>query len=225
MFRNLIFGSLAALILVSSSVTATSAATIASWTFETSVPMTAGPHAPEVGAGSATGVHSTGTTTHTSPSGNGSATSWNSNNWTVGDYYQFQVSTLGQSGITFAWDQTRSSSGPGFQNVTDPNFKLQYSTDGMNYVNHVNYVVPVVTWSSASTNLATQFSQDLSAITALDNQPTVYFRLTSILPRQASSTNGTSRVDNVTVTSIPEPASVVLAIACLVMTAGVRRII
>ena len=221
MSRNLIVGSLTAFILVSC-VTAASAATIASWTFETSVPMTAGPHAPEGGAGLATGVHSTGVTTHTSPSGNGSAASWNSNNWTVGDYYQFQVSTLGQIGITFAWDQTRSSSGPGFGNVTSDNFRLQYSTDGMNFVNHDDYLVPVVTWSNSATN-PTQFSQDLSAITALDNQATVYFRLTSILPRQASSTNGTSRVDNVAVTSIPEPASLMLATAGLVMAAVVCR--
>ena len=221
MFRNFILGLLAS-IFVSSSITSASAATIASWTFETSIPATAGPHLPELGAGSATGVHSAGVTTYTSPSGNGSAASWNSNNWTVGDYYQFQVSTLGLSGVTFAWDQTRSSSGPGFQNVTDPNFKLEYSTDGVNFLNHVNYLVPVVTWNNTTSNPATQFSQDLSAITTLNNQSAVYFRLTSILPRQASSPNGTSRVDNVTVTAIPEPACLILAVASLLL-AAVRR--
>lgn len=223
MFRTFIFSSLSAVILATYSVAAVSAATIASWTFQTSLPMTAGPHSPEVGAGSATGVHSTGVTTYTSPSGNGSTASWNSNNWTVGDYYQFQVSTLGLSGVMFSWDQTRSSSGPGFQNVTDPNFKLQYSTDGTNFFDHVNYLVPVVTWNNTTANPATQFSQDLSAITTLDNQSAVHFRLTSILPRQASSINGTSRVDNVTITAIPEPASLMLVVAGLVMAAAARR--
>src|SRR5690242_3123267 len=74
------------------------AATIATWTFETTAPATAGPFAPEVGAGAATGFHA-GATTYSSPAGNGSAKSFSSNTWAVGDYYQFQVSTLGQQDI------------------------------------------------------------------------------------------------------------------------------
>ena len=223
MSRKLFSGSLCALMLVSG-VAVANAATIATWTFEASPPTTAGPLAPDVGAGSATSVHSTGATTYTNPSGNGSAESWNSNNWTVGDYYQFQVSTLGLSGVTFSWDQTRSSSGPGFDNITDPNFKLQYSADGINFTDHVNYLVPVNTWSGAAADPLTQYSQDLSAITALDNKAAVYFRLTSTLPRQASSTNGTSRVDNVSIATIPEPASFMLAMAGLAAAIAARRI-
>ncbi len=64
---------------------------IADWTFETSAPVTAGPFSPEIGAGSASGFHS-GTTTYSSPVGNGSSHSFSSNGWSVGDYYQFQVS-------------------------------------------------------------------------------------------------------------------------------------
>src|SRR6516164_6923551 len=69
-----------------------SADTIASWTFETSQPVTAGPFAPEVGTGSALGVHS-GSSTYSAPAGNGSSHSFSSTNWLVDDYYQFTLST------------------------------------------------------------------------------------------------------------------------------------
>jgi MYXO-CTERM domain-containing protein len=198
------------------------AATIATWTFETSLPTTGGPISPEVGSGSATAVHAT-PGNFTNPSGNGSAESYNSDSWTVGDYYQFQVSTLGQTGISLAWDQTRSSSGPGFQDLVNPNFKLQYSTDGTNFTDVVNYLVPVVAWSSGATDASTKYSQNLSSITALNNQAAVYFRLTSILGDQPTSTAGTSRMDNISVTSIPEPASLALATAGVVAAAAMRR--
>ena len=148
--------------------------------------------------------------------------SYSTNNWTVGDYFQFEVSTLGQAEITFAWDQTRSSSGPGFQDLITPNFKLQYSTDGTSFTDHLDYLVPVATWSSATTDVSTKYSQDLSAVTAINNQANVYFRLTSILPDQATSTAGTSRVDNVTIVSIPEPACLILLAAGLVIAAARR---
>ena len=193
-------------------------ATIATWTFETSLPTTAGPISPEVGSGSATIFHAT-PDAFTNPSGNGSAESYSTNSWTVGDYFQFQVSTTGQSGITFAWDQTRSSSGPGFQDVVNPNFKLQVSTDGTNFSDVTNYLVPVVTWSSGSTDNSTKYSQSISS--SVNNQATAYFRLTSILPDQATSATGTSRVDNVSVTSIPEPAS--WSLAAIVLTAFAMR--
>ena len=67
---------------------------IATWTFETSIPATAGPFSPEVGNGSALGVHA-GATVYSSPAGNSSARSFSSTLWAVGDYYQFQVNTTG----------------------------------------------------------------------------------------------------------------------------------
>src|SRR6266446_9928561 len=91
---------------------ATSAqAQIAQWTFETSIPATAGPFAPEVGSGSASGLHA-GAAVYSSPAGNGSAHSYSANTWAVGDYWQFQTSTLGFSGIALSWDQASSSTGP-----------------------------------------------------------------------------------------------------------------
>src|SRR5438105_15687052 len=79
-------------------------AQIAQWTFETSAPTTAGPIAPEVGSGSASGSHA-GAAVYSSPAGNGSVHSYSANTWAVGDYWQFQTSTLGSSGISLSWDQ------------------------------------------------------------------------------------------------------------------------
>ena len=70
-----------AILAVASSASAT---TIATWTFETSVPTTAGPFSPEVGAGSAIGSHASSATVYSSPSGNGSFHSFSSTNWGVG---------------------------------------------------------------------------------------------------------------------------------------------
>lgn len=187
---------------------------IALWTFETSVPTTAGPIAPEVGAGVGTSVHANTSGSHSNPNGNGSPESWNSNTWSIGDYYQFHVSTLGESGITFAWDQTRSSAGPGQPNPNAPNFRLQYSTDGVNFTDHLDYLVPVISWDSSVANVSSKYSQDLSAITALNNQADVYFRLTAI--QAAQNTGGQSRVDNVLVRSIPEPATLVLLLTGMI---------
>lgn len=183
-------------------------AQIALWTFETSIPATAGPHAAEVGTGSATGFHTSGAVVYSNPAGNGSVESFSANTWTtVGDYYQFQTSTLGYTGVIVSWDQTRSATGPA-------TFDLQYSTDGTNFTTFLNdYLVGTLTWSTgAGRQSGSTFSQDLSSITALDNQPNVWFRLTSEVTAAAA---GTNRVDNFAV--IPEPTSMTLAcvgVAC-----------
>ena len=78
-----------------------------------------------------------------------------------------------------------------------------------------DYLVP-----QAVANIATKYSQDLSAITALNNKPAVYFRLTDILAPQ--NTGGQSRVDNILVTGIPEPNSLMILVlaAAAVMLYG-----
>jgi hypothetical protein len=200
------------------------AATIANWTFESSIPTTAGPIAPEVGSGTGTSVH-TVPNSFSNPSGNGSAESWNSDSWAVGDYYQFQVSTAGLSNVGFSWDQTRSSAGPGQPAPTSPNFRLQVSTDGSTFTNVVDYLVPALTWNSTTATAASQFSQDLSSFTQLDNQSTVYFRLTAI--QAAQNSGGQSRVDNILVTAVPEPTAGLLLITAIsvgaVCRASIRR--
>ena len=185
------------------------AQTIAQWTFETSIPATAGPFSPEVGSGSALGFHA-GASVYSSPAGNGSAHSFSSTLWAVGDYYQFQSSTIGFSGIKLTWDQTSSSTGPG-------KMALQYSTDGSTFTQFgsdltilQNGGAPYPAWNGTTGTNAYSFSVDLSSITALNNAPAVYFRLMDSSTTSASggtvSAGGTDRVDNFTI-AVPEPTT------------------
>ena len=90
---------------------------LAVWTFETSLPATAGPHAAEgginAGAGSpASGFHASASVVYSNPAGNGSAESFSSTFWSVGDYWQFSTSSVGYTDIHLAWDQASSNTGP-----------------------------------------------------------------------------------------------------------------
>ncbi len=187
-----------------------SAATLAQWTFETSIPTNAGPFAPEVGAGSALGFHASASAVYSNPAGNGSAESFSANFWAVGDYYQFSVSSLGYSGIGIAFDQMSSGTGPG-------QFYLGYSTDGSSFTQFGSaYTVFTSAWSAATPVTTNSYSFNLSAITALDEAPTIYFRLVDASTVSANNgtvaTTGTDRVDNFTVTAtpVPEPSSAAL---------------
>jgi hypothetical protein len=208
-----------ALMLVAVPIQSAQAATsiIAQWTFES--PNTPGiataavypnPIAPSTGAGNAGGVHTSASTAWSAPVGNGSASSFSSNNWSVGNYYQFSTSTAGFTGISVSWDQTGSGTGP-------RDFKLAYSTDGTNFIDFYSYSLPspAVSWSSSSTSLATKFSSDLSSVTALDNQPNIYFRLvdnsTTSITGATVASGGTGRVDNFTVRGTGDPAPFVAA--------------
>jgi hypothetical protein len=183
------------------------AATIADWTFETTAPTTAGPLAAEIGSGTALGHHS-GTSVYSSPVGNGSSHSFSSTAWSVGDYYQFQVSTAGLGNLSVSWDQTSSNTGP-------RDFLFEYSTDGSNFTELFDYSVPANTspnaWSSNPANyvaIATN-TQDLSSITALNNAASVYFRLVDEDTTAANglpvASGGTDRVDNFIVSANPVP--------------------
>ena len=172
--------------------------TLALWTFETSQPTTAGPFSPETGSGSALGSHA-GAAVYSSPAGNASAHSFSANGWAVGDYWQFQTSSVGYQGISLEWDQAGSSTGP-------RDFQLSYSTGGgFTNVGSV-YTVLLSSWTSGGTrNSSFTYSVDLSGITALNNAASILFRLTD-----ASTTSiggggvasaGTDRVDNFQITA------------------------
>lgn len=212
------------------------AATIADWTFEThNVPAspaqtgTTYTLAADVGTGTAVGGHASSATVWSSPAGNGSGHSFSANTWAVNDYYQFQVSTLGDTGVTLSWDQTSSNTGP-------KDFKLQYSTNGTTFTTLNSYSVlanatPNTPWSgSGSPNTAFSFSQDLTSLTALNNQASVYFRLVmadTVAAGSSSSlgTSGTDRVDNflVSASPVPIPAGIWLLGSGLLSLAGLRR--
>lgn len=192
----------------------TFADTLANWTFETSVPATAGPHAAEAGINAASsfasGVHASGSTVYSNPAGNGSAESFSSTHWAIGDYYQFTTSTTGFGNLSFSWHQSRSATGPA-------TFDLAWSIDGSSFTTLVdNYVVPEATWSSGSTHAGSIFGA-ISAPAGLANQPLVYFRL--IADSAASSTAGTNRVDNIVIsaTAVPLPLAVWGGLGLLVM--------
>jgi hypothetical protein len=192
------------------------------WTFEGGSPgnpPSGGPGqnitniSPALGSGVASSRHNSNATVWDNPNGNGSNESFNSNNWAIGDYYQFQTSTLGVRNLDLSWSQTRSSSGPS-------GFSLQYSTDGINFTPHMSYTVPQIAWSNAAPNPASNFSADLGAITALNNQANVFFRL--VATTAPGSPGGINRVDDFAV-HIPEPASLALMLLAGMGLAGIRR--
>lgn len=200
---------------------------IANWTFEVSVPTTAGPHAAEIGTGTALGFHTDGTTTYSNPAGNGSVESFSSNAWTVGDYYQFSVSTAGMNSIKFTFDQTSSNTGP-------RDFQVQYSTDGSSFTNFGSpYAVlanssPNPVWNSTTSSPLYTNVVDLSSVSALNNQASIWLRLTDASTTSANggtvAVGGTDRVDNVLIEgtqAVPEPAT--LAVLGIGAAALLRR--
>lgn len=188
------------------------AANIAQWTFETSIPTTTGPFSPEVGSGSGSLIN-IGATANTisSPAGNGSAHSFSSNGWDVGDYFQFSVSTVGFSGIGISFDQTGSNTGP-------RDFSVAYSLDGTTFTPIGSYAITFASWSAVTPNPISSHTYDLSAITALDNASVVYFAVTDTSTVSINggtvAAAGTDRLDNFTVFSpvpVPEPSTIALA--------------
>jgi hypothetical protein len=203
------------------------ATTIADWTFESTAPTTAGPFAAEIGSGTALSNHA-GSSVYSSPVGNGSSHSFSSTAWSVNDYYQFQISTAGFTNLAVSWDQTSSNTGP-------RDFLFEYSTNGSSFQTLFEYSVPANTspnaWSSNPANyvaLATN-TQDLSSVTALNGDATLYFRLVDEDTTAANglpvASGGTDRVDNFTITAspVPLPAALWLLVSGLLGLGAVRK--
>ncbi len=189
---------------------------LANWTYESPAPSGAGPHLAQAGVFAATsattGSHVSGSTVFDNPTGNGSFESFSSNNWAVGDYYQFTTSTSGYENIAIQWDQVASNTGP-------RDFNLQYSTDGSTFFNIGSmYAVRAnasPSWSSGSGSGLDTFGPTAGP-GALDNQTTIYFRLRMATTTSANggtvATGGTNRIDNVIITGdvIPAPGALAL---------------
>jgi hypothetical protein len=197
-------GLLAALLMLLSS-SIIYAQTIALWTFETSHPNNSGPYSAETGTGIATAVHA-GTSTFSSPSGNGSSHSFRANNWTAGDYFQFAVSSIGYENITFSFSQTSSARGP-------KTFEVQVSTDGTSFTTLAGSSYNVVNnnWNVVNSNATSLHSFNLPGI---GNQPTLVIRLkvangSTAANGSAITASGTSRIDNVSIMgSSPLPVTI-----------------
>lgn len=164
------------------------------WTFETAPPAdvtdsATGPTvAADEGSGSMLGIHANSATDWSTPVGNGSGNSYSSNTWSLGDYYQFQTSTLGQDEIGVIFDQTRSGTGP-------THFQFQYSTNGTTYTDFsAPYNLVGTAWSGGGAALDTTYSFDLRSVAALNNQANVFFRVAA--STLGTSLGGTSRIDN-----------------------------
>jgi hypothetical protein len=190
--------------------------TLAKWTFEASQPgVVDGPASPgagvyitnilaEAGAqannatATASGKHASASTAYSTPVGNGSSHSFSANNWAVGDFYQFAVSTVGAQSIVVTYDHIGSATGPG-------RFNFAYSTDGINFTNFgstYNVITNTgsTTWGSSTPITQSSYTNDLSSISVLTNNPVVYFRLvdasTTAVNGGTTASGGTSRIDN-----------------------------
>jgi len=212
-------------------VAASQAAVIASWGFEVNTPADLtdsaayGGWLPDAGTGVGSGLHVSALTDWTTPTGNGSVNSISSNNWGVGDYYQFRVSTLGMNNIQVAWDQTSSNTGP-------RDFNLQYSTNGTAFTNFMSYTVlanatPNPLWTAGTNQPVFSFTADLSGASVLNNQATVFIRMRDSSTVSANggvvAAAGTSRLDNVGISASPVPEPATMAVLGLGVAALLRR--
>lgn len=205
-----------------------SAVILAAWTFEpqpfvdsVGANVSTGPSVTAssgvfAGVSTANGFHASTATDWTTPAGNVSTDSYGVNTFAVGDYFQFATASTGYTGITISFDQTGSSTGP-------RDFKVQYSIDGTTFTDLAggSYVVLVNGFGGASTNWGTStgsasygFTFDLSSISALDNDGSIFFRLTNTsivsIAGGTVGTGGSSRIDNFVVNGVPEPTSAFL---------------
>jgi hypothetical protein len=186
------------------------------WTFETSLPATAGPFPAELGPDAATsnasGFH-TGAAVYSNPAGNGSAHSFSANTWAVGDYYQFTTPRNGTASLPIAWDQTSSGTGPA-------HYALRVSNDGTNFVDVTGFssytvqanAAPNPVWNATTASSIYSFSTIMTGLTG----STVTVRMVDLDTVAASggtvAVAGTDRIDNVNIGGVvPEPTTLAMA--------------
>ena len=194
-----------------------SAAVIASWSMPTAVPAATTGTSYNYGAANSgeltsgtmlSSAHAVAATTYSSPTGNGSTYSLSSNNWTIGDYYQVSVSTIGYSGVSISWDQTRSSTGPAtFDAVMSVDGGANWTTilAGYSVIQAGLAGTNTTSWNSTTSQAA--FTLTAVAGAAADEQANVLFRLRSTVTTAAA---GTNRIDNFIVSTVPAPGAIAL---------------
>ncbi|MBK8001056.1 MAG: hypothetical protein IPK15_20685 [Verrucomicrobia bacterium] len=144
---------------------------ISTWTFESATPFDLDNSgrspvvAANTGIGSASGTHASSATDWKTREGNGSVRSISANNWAVGDYWQFEVSTVGYENITVSWDQMSSGTGP-------RDFGLFYSSDGALFTQFLSSFTVGASYTS--------FSKDLSAVIGISDDSSSLFRVSTL---------------------------------------------
>jgi hypothetical protein len=224
---------LAAIVAASTVAASASSALVAGWSITTAFPTGAGnvptgntysvgvaDQGAQTAGSSLSSFHALAAATYTSPAGNGSQYAFSSNNWSIGDYYEARVSTLGfNDPISVSWDQARSSTGPAA-------FELIFSVNGGTTWNFVaNYTVlqsggggAPGTWSSSTYNALYTHSMNL---VGAENAAELIVRFRSTV---AGAASGSNRIDNVSIfsTAVPAPGAIaLLGVASLV--SGRRR--
>ena len=159
--------------------------------------------------------HALAAATYTSPAGNGSQYSFSGNNWSPNDFYQVVLPTTGGwTNLSVSWDQARSSTGPA-------SFSLQTSIDGSTFTTGTTYTVlqsggggAPGTWSTTTYN--SLYSSTFALPSSVENQTSLYIRFLNTTG-SVSASSGSNRIDNVSVTAVPEPstcASLLAGLAC-----------
>jgi MYXO-CTERM domain-containing protein len=156
-------------------------------------------------------------TSYTSPAGNGSQYAFSSTVWKAGDYYQASFSGTGYSGLSFAWDFTRSTTGPATWTVImSVDGGSNWSTLIATYTPIVNSATPTGagTWNT-STYIAA-YTSSIALGASADNASSIIVRVQALVDSVNSSgtyqAGGTARIDNVFVngTAVPAPGAVAL---------------
>jgi len=128
------------------------------------------------------------------------------NNWDGSAYFQFTLDSTGYSDIILSWAGNVSGTGP--QNTT-----LRYSSTGVGGI--------FTDFATFATPKNSAVTQNLSSVSALNNNPNVVFRLVGV---DASNTAaGTMKIDNFNIDAIPEPSTMLLVGAGLVGLLALRR--
>jgi hypothetical protein len=148
-------------------------------------------------------------TSYTSPAGNGSAYAFSSNVWKAGDFYSATFDTVGYSNVSFAWDMTRSSTGPA-------TWIIEMSVNGGTFtaLNSSFALASTITFSTTTYNPLATNTLNLGA--AADNAASVTVRIRALVDAVNSSNvfqaGGTARIDNVMVngTLVPSPGAAAL---------------
>ena len=186
---------------------------VAQWTFEASQP--AGSNEAgviksnvfaEIGYNAVASSYHGGSSVYSSPTGDGTAHSFCSTEWNIGDYYQFAFSTVGASNLVLSWDQVSSADGPS-------QFAVLASTDSVHFthIGAINVFAngslsgPTPFWSSQIYTTNTHYSFGLGP--AFYNQPTVWIQLESSTDNSPGGgyvlQTGTDSIDNFTVLGQP----------------------